>query len=143
RDYDIWRQLGNTGWGWDDVLPYFKSIEKYPKKGDDAHGCDGELSVQENKIRWEIVEAWKKAALDYGIPPNDDHNRGDNEGVGYFQGTINKGRRHSAAQAFLKPVMNRPNLKVLTHAQAKVLRMNGKRVTGVEFWQGDKLCYAE
>jgi choline dehydrogenase len=127
RDYDIWRQLGNTGWGWDD----------------DAHGCDGELSIQENKIRWEIVEAWKKAALDYGIPPNDDHNRGDNEGVGYFQGTINKGRRHSAAQAFLKPVMNRANLKVLTEAHAKTLRMNGKRVTGVEFWQGDKLCYAE
>ncbi|HEX5778688.1 MAG TPA: GMC family oxidoreductase N-terminal domain-containing protein, partial [Xanthobacteraceae bacterium] len=75
RDYDIWRQLGNRGWGWDDVLPYFKSIEKYPRRGDDAHGCDGELGVQENKIRWEIVEAWRQAALDYGIPRNDDHNR--------------------------------------------------------------------
>lgn len=142
RDYDIWRQLGNKGWGWDDVLPHFKSIEKYPRKGDDAHGCDGELSVQDCKIRWEIVEAWRKAALDYGIPPNDDHNRGDNEGVGYFQGTVAKGRRASAAQAFLHPVMHRPNLRVLTHAHAKKIRVEGRRAAGVEYWHEDKLHFA-
>ena len=126
RDYDIWRQLGNVGWSWDDVLPYFKSIEKYPRGADDAHGADGELGVQENRIRWEVVEAWKQAALDYGIPPNDDHNRGDNEGVGYFQGTISKGRRSSAAQAFLHPVMHRPNLHVLINAHVKRLRFQGQ-----------------
>jgi choline dehydrogenase len=143
RDYDIWRQLGNVGWSWDDVLPYFKSIEKYPRKGDDAHGCDGELGVQENPIRWEIVEAWKQAALDYGIPPNDDHNRGDNEGVGYFQGTISKGKRSSAARAFLHPVMHRRNLRVLINAHVKSLRFKGKRTTGVEFWQDGELRRAD
>lgn len=143
RDYDIWRQLGNAGWAWDDVLPYFKSIEKYPRKGDEAHGCDGELCVQENPIRWEIVEAWKQAALDYGIPPNDDHNRGDNEGVGYFQGTVNRGRRSSASAAFLHPVMHRPNLRVLTGAHVKTIRVEGKRAKGVEFWQDGALRYAE
>jgi choline dehydrogenase len=142
RDYDIWRQLGNKGWGWDDVLPYFKSIEKYPRRGDDAHGCDGELGVQENRIRWEIVEAWRKAALDYGIPPNDDHNRGDNEGVGYFQGTVIKGRRASASQAFLHPVMYRQNLRVLTHAHVKKIRIEGKRATGVEYWHDGVLHFA-
>ena len=70
-------------------------------------------------MRWEVVEAWKQAAIDYGIPPNDDHNRGDNEGVAYFQGTISNGRRSSAAQAFLHPVMHRPNLRVLINAHAK------------------------
>jgi len=143
RDYDIWRQLGNKGWGWDDVLPYFKSIEKYPRSGDDAHGCDGELGVQENRIRWEIVEAWRKAALDYGIPPNDDHNRGDNEGVGYFQGTVSKGRRASASRAFLHPVMHRPNLRVLTHAHVKKIRIEGRRATGVEYWHDGKLYFVE
>jgi choline dehydrogenase len=143
RDYDIWRQFGNAGWGWDDVLPYFKSIEKYPRKGDDAHGCDGELSVQDCKIRWEIVEAWRKAALDYGMPETDDHNRGDNDGVGYFQGTVNKGQRASAARAFLHPVMNRPNLRVLTHAHVKKIRIENKRAAGVEYWHEDKLWFAD
>jgi choline dehydrogenase len=142
RDYDVWRQLGNKGWGWDDVLPYFKSIEKYPRRGDDAHGCDGELGVQENKIRWEIVEAWRQAALDYGIPRNDDHNRGDNDGVGYFQGTVIKGRRASASQAFLHPVMHRPNLRVLTHAHVKKIRIEGKRATGVEYRHDGVLHFA-
>src|SRR5262245_5320014 len=138
RDYDVWRQLGNAGWSWDDVLPYFKGIEKYPRAGEAAHGSEGELHVQENRIRWEIVEAWRQAALDCGIPPTDDHNSGDNEGVGYFQGTIRKGRRNSAAQAFLKPVIRRPNLRVLTDAHVKQIRFDGKRATGVEFWRGDE-----
>ena len=81
RDYDVWRQLGNAGWSWDDVLPYFRSIEKYPRAGAATHGQDGELSVQENRVRWEVVEAWRQAAIDYGIPPTDDHNGGDNDGV--------------------------------------------------------------
>jgi choline dehydrogenase len=142
RDYDIWRQLGNKGWGWDDVLPYFKSIEKYPRRGEDAHGCDGELSVQDCKIRWEIVEAWRKAALDYGMPPNDDHNRGDNDGVGYFQGTVNKGVRANAARSFLHPVMHRPNLRASTHAHVGKIRIENKRATGVEYWHEDKLLFA-
>jgi choline dehydrogenase-like flavoprotein len=143
RDYDIWRQLGNVGWSWDDVLPYFKSIERYPRGADQSHGVDGELSVQDNRQRWEIVEAWKRAAIEYGIPETSDHNAGDNEGICYFQGTIRNGRRWSAAQAFLRPAMTRPNLRVLTNAHAKVLRLDGKRAVGVEFWQGDELKYAQ
>jgi choline dehydrogenase len=142
RDYDIWRQLGNVGWSWDDVLTYFKRIENYPRGANAAHGTGGELGVQENRVRWEVVEAWKQAAIDYGIPETDDHNAGETDGVAYFQGTIRNGRRSSAAQAFLHPVMGRPNLRVLTNAHAKQLRFNGKRAVGVEFWQGDTLRYA-
>jgi choline dehydrogenase len=139
RDYDIWRQYGNVGWSWEDVLPFFKSIEKYPRGANDCHGADGELCVQENRVRWEITEAWKQAAIEYGIPETDDHNKGDNEGVAYFQGTIRNGRRSSAAQAFLHPIRHRRNLRVITHAHCKSLRFQGKRVTGVEFWEGDEL----
>ena len=141
RDYDIWRQYGNVGWSWDDVLPYFKKIEKYPR-ANEHHGTEGELGVQENRQRWPIVEAWKRAAIAYGIPETDDHNKGENDGVAYFQGTISNGRRSSAAQAFLHPVMNRPNLRVITQAHAKQIRVEGKRAVGVEFWQGDTLSYA-
>jgi choline dehydrogenase len=143
RDYDIWRQLGNVGWSWDDVIPYFKSIEKYPRGEAACHGTGGELCVQENRQRWEVVEAWKRAAIEYGIPETDDHNAGETDGVAYFQGTIRNGRRWSAAQAFLRPAMGRPNLRVLTHAHAKGLRFDGKRAVGVEFWQGDELKYAQ
>ncbi len=144
RDYDIWRQLGNVGWSWDDLLPYFKRIENHPRGGShEAHGAGGELHVSDNNFRWEIIEAWKQAAIDYGIPETEDFNRGENEGVAYFQGTIRNGKRWSAAQAFLHPVMSRPNLRVITGAQAKGLVFAGKRVTGVEFWQGDELCSAD
>src|SRR5215468_10011346 len=110
RDYDIWRQLGNVGWSWDDVLPYFKKIEKYPRGENAAHGAGGELGVQENRVRWPVVEAWKRAAIAYG-------------------------RRASAAQAFLHPIMNRPNLRVITQAHAKQIRLGAKRAAGVEFWE--------
>jgi len=142
RDYDIWRQLGNVGWSWDDVLPYFKRIENYPRGENAAHGVGGELGVQENRQRWEVVEAWKRAAIDFGIPETDDHNAGDNEGVAYFQGTIRNGRRCSAARAFLYPVMDRKNLRVVTQAHARQVRFEGKRAVGVEFRQGDALSYA-
>jgi choline dehydrogenase len=142
RDYDLWRQLGNVGWGWDDVLPYFKRIERYPR-ADAAHGNDGELHVQDTRVRWEIVEAVRRAAIEAGIPETDDFNRGENEGCGYFQGTIRNGRRWSASKAFLQPAMNRPNLRVLTGAHVKALRVDGRRATGVEFWQGDEPRYAE
>ena len=142
-NYDGWRQAGNVGWGWDDVLPYFKSIEKYPRGANESHGVDGELCVQENRQRWEIVEAWKRAAIEYGIPETDDQNAGDNDGITYFQGTIRNGRRWSAAQAFLRPAMDRPNLRVLTNAHAKGLRFDGKRAVGIEFWQGEELNYAQ
>jgi choline dehydrogenase len=143
RDYDIWRQLGNTGWGWNDVLPYFKRIENHPYGSDDAHGTGGELHVTVTKPRWEILEAVRQSCIDMGIPATNDFNRGDNEGCGYFHATVRNGRRWSAAKAFLRPVMTRPNLRVLTEAHVKELLFDGRHVTGVAFWHGGRLQRAD
>ncbi len=138
RDYDHWRQLGNTGWSWDEVLPYFKRSEDHYQGGDEFHGGAGEWRVEEQRLSWEILDAFRKAAAESGIPPTDDFNRGDNEGCGYFQVNQKRGVRWSTSKAFLKPVMERPNLTVLTHAQAERLVLDGTRVTGVDFLQGDR-----
>jgi len=137
RDYDHWRQLGNAGWSWDEVLPYFKRSEDHYQGGDDFHGGDGEWRVEEQRLSWEILDAFREAAAESGIPPTDDFNRGDNEGCGYFQVNQKRGVRWSSAKAFLRPVMERPNLTVLTHAQAERLVLDGGRVAGVDFLQGD------
>jgi len=137
RDYDHWRQLGNAGWSWDDVLPYFKRSEGHYKGDDDFHGGGGEWRVEEQRLKWEILDAFRKAAAECGIPPTDDFNRGDNEGCGYFQVNQKRGVRWSSAKAFLRPALKRPNLTVLTQAQAQRLVLDGKRVTGVDFLQGD------
>ena len=142
RDYDQWRQFGNRGWGWDDVLPFFKRSQDYVHGADDLHGAGGEWHVEEMRLSWEILDAFREAAAEVGIPKTDDFNRGNNEGCGYFQVNQRRGRRLSTAVAFLHPVSSRPNLRVLTHAQAKGLRFTGKRATGVEFWQGERLCAA-
>jgi len=108
----------------------------------EAHGAGGEQTVSDNPLRWPVIEAWRQAAIEYGIPAIEDFNRGDNEGVGYFQGTIRRGRRWSAARAFLHPVRKRPNLRVLTQAQVQRLCFEGSRACGVEFRQGDRSCHA-
>ncbi|MEQ9606866.1 MAG: GMC family oxidoreductase N-terminal domain-containing protein, partial [Kiloniellaceae bacterium] len=137
HDYDHWRQLGNAGWSWDDVLPYFKRSEGHYKGEDDFHGGGGEWRVEEQRLKWDILDAFRKAAAECGIPPTDDFNRGDNEGCGYFQVNQKRGVRWSSAKAFLRPALKRPNLTVLTQAQAQRLVLDGKRVTGVDFLQGD------
>jgi choline dehydrogenase len=135
RDYDGWRQLGNPGWAWDDVLPYFKRSEDQVRGPDEFHGAGGEWRVEEMRLSWEILDAFREAAAEIGIPKIEDFNRGDNEGCGYFQVNQKRGMRWNTAQAFLKPVRARGNLTVLTHAQASRLRLDGRRVTGVEFRQ--------
>ncbi len=135
RDYDGWRQLGNPGWAWDDVLPYFKRSEDQVRGPDEFHGAGGEWRVEEMRLSWEILDAFREAAAEIGIPKTEDFNRGDNEGCGYFQVNQKRGMRWNTAQAFLKPVRGRANLTVLTQAQASRLRLDGKRVTGVEFRQ--------
>ncbi|HLI13630.1 MAG TPA: GMC family oxidoreductase N-terminal domain-containing protein, partial [Alphaproteobacteria bacterium] len=142
RDYDQWRQLGNAGWGWDDVLPHFKRCEDHFGGPSAFHGAGGEWRVEEMRLRWEILDAFRAAAAEVGIPPIDDFNRGDNEGCGYFQVNQRRGVRWSSARAFLKPVMARPNLRVLTHAQAKGLRFEGRRCVGVELWHDGAPAYA-
>jgi choline dehydrogenase len=142
RDYDQWRQLGNAGWSWDDVLPYFKRSQHHFAGASEHHGADGEWRVEMPRISWEILDAFRDAAAEVGIRKTDDFNCGDNEGSAYFQVNQRRGIRWTTAKAFLRPAMGRPNLRVVTGAQAKSLRIEGKRVTGVEFWQGDEVCHA-
>jgi len=135
RDYDLWRQMGNPGWAWDDVLPYFRKSEDFVHGADEAHGAGGEWRVEEMRLRWEILDAFREAAAETGIPKIGDFNRGDNEGCAYFQVNQKSGVRWTTAKGFLRPALKRPNLTVLTHAQAKALRLDGRRVTGIDFWR--------
>jgi choline dehydrogenase len=142
RDYDQWRQLGNAGWSWDDVLPYFKRSEDFVHGPDEAHGAGGEWRVEEMRLTWEILDAFREAAFETGIPKTDDFHRGNNEGCGYFQVNQKRGVRWNASKAFLRPAMKRPNLTVLTHAQARRLRLSGRRAAGVELWWRGLPAYA-
>jgi len=132
QDYDGWRQLGNPGWAWDDVLPYFiKSQLHYaPEAG--FHGGDGEWRVELPRIQWSILDAVREAAAELGIPKIADFNRGDNEGSSYFQVNQKRGVRWNTAKAFLRPVLHRPNLKVMTGVTVERLTVEGKRVSGLE-----------
>jgi len=132
-DYDHWRQLGNTGWGWDDVLPYFLKSEDHYLGKSEMHGSGGEWRVDKQRLSWDILDAFRDAADEAGIPKVTDFNTGTNEGSGYFEVNQKNGLRMSTARAFLKPVMNRPNLTVLTGADTTSLQLQGKHVTGVEF----------
>ena len=130
-DYDHWAQLGNRGWSWDDVLPVFKKSESYQHGADDYHGDTGELRVEERRVNWEILDAWRDAADECGIPKIEEFNRGDNFGNAYFQMNQKKGSRWSAVKAFLDPARDRPNLTIVTNAHVRHLAMKGKEVTGV------------
>jgi choline dehydrogenase len=135
-DFDHWRQLGNPGWAWDDVLPYFKRSEGRVGEGDDRlRGRDGPLSVIDFAARSRLSEAYVESAVLTGIPRNPDYNGATQEGVAYYQNTMRNGRRWSAHRAFLKPAMKRPNLRVITHAQAERVLMAGRRATGVAYRQ--------
>jgi choline dehydrogenase len=132
RDYDGWRQLGNPGWGWDDVLPLFTRAEDFYLGADAAHGAGGEWRVEDMRLRWEILDAFQEAAAQAGIPKTEDFNRGDNEGCGYFHVNQKRGVRWNTSKAFLRPVQDRSNLTVVTQAQATRLRLEGRRAVGVE-----------
>jgi choline dehydrogenase len=132
EDFDQWRQQGNAGWSFDDVLPYFRRSEGRVGPGDDGlHGRDGPLCVSDLKDRNALSEAYAGAAESIGIPRNDDYNGVTQEGVGYFQTTARNGRRCSAAVAFLRPAMKRPNLRVITGALARRVLFEGRRAVGV------------
>jgi len=113
-DYDHWAQLGNRGWAWHDVLPIFKRSENYQHGADEFHGTHGELRVEERRVNWEILDAWRDAAEQCGIPKIEEFNRGDNFGNAYFQMNQKSGRRWSATRAFLDPIRHRPNLDIVT-----------------------------
>ncbi|HEX5079586.1 MAG TPA: GMC family oxidoreductase N-terminal domain-containing protein, partial [Geminicoccaceae bacterium] len=136
RDYDGWSQQGNRGWGWDDVLPYFKRSEDYALGADDLHAVGGEWRVEQQRLSWEILDAFREAAAEVGIRKITDFNRGDNEGCGYFQVNQRRGVRWSTAKAFLRPARSRANLTVLTGAQAMGIVFEGRRAVGLRFVQG-------
>lgn len=137
-DYDQWAQLGNRGWSWESVLPYFRRSEAYHRSNNDQHGTDGEWSVSDPKVRWEAIEAYREAAIQLGIPPTEDYNSGENEGVAWFEATIRNGVRHSTRRAFLEPVRHRRNLTVLTGALVDRLTFEGKRASAVVFSIGSE-----
>jgi len=132
-DYDGWRQLGLEGWGWDDVMPYFLKHEDHHGGSGELHAKGGEWRVERPRISWEILDAVRDAAAEVGIPKIDDFNRGDNEGSDYFEVNQRRGLRVSAAKAFLKPVLWRKNLRLVTGAHARKLIIENGRVAGVEF----------
>ena len=135
-DFDQWRQAGNVGWAWDDVLPYFKRHEDYDRGASEAQGVGGELSVKDPGVRWEILDAYADACEEAGIRRTRDYNGGDNEGVAYFDAMIRDGKRHSTARAFLEPARHRPNLRVVTGASVTRIVVAGRRATGVEYRLG-------
>jgi len=134
-DYDGWAALGLRGWSWDDVLPVFKRSEDYEHGADQWHGNGGELRVEERRVSWEILDAWRDAAAESGIPKIAEFNRGDNFGNAYFQMNQRRGVRWSATKAFLRPVLRRANLTVRTGALVERVsletRDGGKRANGV------------
>ncbi|WBU65726.1 GMC family oxidoreductase [Paracoccus aerodenitrificans] len=138
-DYDLWRQLGNPGWAWKDVLPYFLKSEDYHGGKSDLHGAGGEWKVSRQKLEWEILRAVQQGATEFGIHPRADFNDGNNEGSGFFEVNQKNGVRWNTAKGFLRPAMKRPNLRVLTHAPTDALILEGKRVSGVRFRHKDRL----
>ena len=130
-DYDGWRQLGLTGWGWDDVLPFFLKHEDHADGPNAFHGAGGEWRVEHPRMRWAILDAVRDAAEAAGIPKVSDFNTGDNEGSSHFQVNQKRGRRWSAARGFLKPALKRPNLRLETGVHVERLLLDGRRAVGV------------
>ncbi|MGD9868480.1 MAG: GMC family oxidoreductase [Hyphomicrobiales bacterium] len=133
RDYDSWRQMGNRGWSWDEVLPYFTRHEDFAHGADDMHGAGGPWRVEEQRLKWDILESFRDACEQVGIPKIRDFNRGNNEGSSYFQVNQKRGIRWTTAKAFLRPAMKRPNLRVVIRAQVEGLEFDGRRCTGIRF----------
>jgi choline dehydrogenase len=134
-DYDHWRQLGLTGWGWDDVLPTFKKHEDSFLGAGDHHNVGGEWRIEFPRVKWEILEKVRAAAAQAGIPPVEDFNCGDNEGSCYFHVNQRRGRRWSAARGFLKPALERANLRVETGVLAERVLIENRRAAGVVYRQ--------
>lgn len=136
EDFDHWRQLGCTGWSFEDVLPFFRKAEDQQRGADEWHGTGGPLAVSDLGMKSALTEAFIAAGQEIGLPRNDDFNGATQEGVGPFQVTARGGWRCSAATAYLKPARNRPNLIVITNACAERILLEGRRATGIRFRQG-------
>jgi choline dehydrogenase len=139
EDYDRWRQRGNAGWGYDDVLPYFRKAENQQRGADKYHGAGGPLPVSDWRHADPLSEAFVVAAAQTGIPTNPDFNGASQEGAGFFQTTTQRGRRASTAYSYLRPAKNRSNLEVETSALAQRILFDGRRARAVEYRQGGAL----
>ncbi len=132
-DYDLWRQRGCAGWDWDSVLPYFKKAEDQERGGDAFHGSGGPLRVSDQAVHWVLGDHFIAAALEAGLPANNDFNDGEQEGAGPFQNTTDRRHRWSTATAYLRPARRRPNLVIRTNAHATRILVENGRAKGVEF----------
>ncbi len=137
EDFNFWRQLGNAGWSFDDVLPYFRKAEDNERGADQFHGAGGPLAVSDLRDRHPLAEAYVEAALQCGYPRNDDFNGATQEGAGYYQTTMRSGVRSSTAAGYLKPARRRANLKVVPQALATRILFDGRRATGLEYLVGN------
>jgi choline dehydrogenase len=138
EDFNYWRQLGNAGWSFDDVLPYFRKAEDNERRADEFHGADGPLSVSDLRDRHPLAEAYVEAAVQCGYPRNDDFNGAAQEGAGYYQTTMRNGVRSSTAGGYLKWAQRRANLKVVSNALATRILFDGRRATGIEYLVGNR-----
>ncbi|QBY55377.1 GMC family oxidoreductase [Cupriavidus oxalaticus] len=138
EDYDGWARMGCAGWSWDEVLPYFKRAERFPEGNAQTYGQSGELRLSWQDERHPSSEAFVKAAMLSGIPFNEDMNGGDPFGIGMPVATIYQGRRQSTAKAFLRPALNRPNLRVISSGLVRRVIFEGQRAVGVEYELGDR-----
>jgi choline dehydrogenase len=134
-DYDGWRQLGLAGWGWEDVLPYFIRQEDHHGGASALHGMGGEWRVERPRVSWAILDAVREAGVEVGIAKIDDFNGGDNEGSAYFEVNQRRGRRWSAATAFLKPILKRENLRLAIGAHVERILFEGRRAAGLRYNQ--------
>jgi len=138
RDYDEWAQLGCKGWAFDDVLPFFKKAEGSNRPADKYHGTDGPLLVEQHTSKQPVNDGFLQAAKEMGLPYTDDFNGENQEGAGWYDQSIKQGRRQSTARTYLKAAEGRPNLTILTDAQATRITMQGKKATGIELMRGGK-----
>jgi choline dehydrogenase len=143
EDYDRWSEMGNKGWSFKEVLPYFKKSEDQERGASEYHGVGGPLKVSDLRLRRPIADFFIKAATQVGIPLNPDYNGEKQEGVGYFQQTAHKGFRWSTAKGFLRPARKRPNLTVLIKAHTTRILFDGNRAVGVEYLKGGQLHQAK
>ncbi|MBL8774050.1 MAG: GMC family oxidoreductase N-terminal domain-containing protein [Phenylobacterium sp.] len=137
-DYDHWRQLGLTGWGWDDVRAAFRRLDDHFLGDSEHHGVGGEWRVEPPRVRWAVLDAIARAAVEMGVPATSDFNTGDNEGVGLFHVNQRRGLRWSAARGFLAPALKRPNLRLETGVVVERVLFDGRRAAGVAFRRGDE-----
>jgi len=142
QDYDGWRQKGLTGWGWDDVLPFFLRHEDHIAPRGDHHRSGGEYRVEHPRVRWDVLDAIREAGEQAGVAKIDDFNGGDNAGSSYFQVNQRAGRRWSTATAFLKPILKRPNLRLEKGVEVERLLLDGRRVTSLRARQGGRALTA-